>query len=111
MVLVLSKRRPDLCAAQLTVHAAGFRVAAATNLNAALGVIRATRLKAIVVCTDSWPEEEFQQVLTSLITECSELPVVTRCPGCVGCDERSGQPGELRSALPELLLSKKDMQG
>ena len=103
MVLVLTKRRPDLCAAQLTVHAGGFRVAMATNLNAALSVIRAAHLRAVVVCTDSWPEEEFHQVLTCLITECPHLPLVTRCPGCAGRDERSGRPGKLQGPLLELL--------
>lgn len=99
-VLTLSKRTADLCAVQALLYSAGMQMVTATNLAAARSVLNGIPVKAVIVCHDSWSEEEREAIISELTASYPKLRVILRCPGCTGCDEAAGHPGVLRERLP-----------
>lgn len=99
-VLAITKRTAELCATQSLLYAAGLQLVTATNINAACSVINGMRVRAVIVCRNSWSEEERQSIVSQLAALCPELPVLMHCPGCTGCDEAAGRAGRLSDALP-----------
>ncbi len=98
-ILAISKRTANLCATQSLLYAAGYKLVVATNIFAARSLIRSLRLKAVIVCRESWSSDELQEIASELINV-ADMPVLMHCPGCTGCDEAAGKPGTLQDARP-----------
>ncbi|MFB3814093.1 MAG: hypothetical protein ACE14L_08265 [Terriglobales bacterium] len=99
-VLVVTKRRADMCAAKELLNGFGYDVATATNLEAAAAVGRSVRLDAAVVCRHSFDDAERDSITAALKTNCPELRIVYLCPGCTGCDENAGIIGRFTCERP-----------
>ncbi len=105
-VLAISKRTMELCAAQTQVYAAGFEMITATSLAAAHAVLNSFSIEAVIVCRHSWSDEERGRIETELAALHPKLPVVMRCPGCTGCDDRRAgtlsDPGPVTSLIDKI---------
>jgi hypothetical protein len=99
-VLVITKRTAELCGTQSLLYAAGFELVTATSMSVARSVMKAIKLKGVIVCKGSWTEEERDGIVSDLTANHPEVTVIMRCPGCTGCDEATRTPGTLSDTLP-----------
>lgn len=99
-VLAITTRHTEICATQSLLNAAGLKVITATNMNAARAIIRSTRLRGIIVCKESWSQEEHENFAADLWILNPDVAIILRCPGCTECDEVNRCAGTLRSAIP-----------
>lgn len=106
-VLAVTKRMAELCGAQSLLYTAGFQLIAATNLDVATSVIKATPINGVIVCKHSWSDAEREGIARQVATLGIANGVVMRCPGCSGCDEPNQVPGTLcdTAALSQLLAA------
>lgn len=102
-VLALTKRLSELCELQSMLYSAGLELVTATNLETALGVIRALGIHAVAVCRDSWPEAERERMVSELRALRPELTVIVRCPGCKRCVEPASVGESVEQAAVALL--------
>ena len=111
-VLAITKRTAELCGTQALLYGAGFELVAATNMAIARSVIKALRIKGVIVCLDSWSKEERDSIAADLAANHPEVTVVMRCPGCTGCEEAAKIPGTLSDTLPltQLITSMSSMK-
>lgn len=93
-VLAITKRTARLCGTQSLLYSVGLDLVTATSMDAALSVMKAIPTKGVIVCRHSWSEEERASLALELASK-PEVPVVSMCPGCTGCDESAGKPGAL----------------
>lgn len=96
-VLAVTKRTADLCATQSLLYAAGFELVAATNVTTARAMMRALPVCGIIMCRESWTEDERADMASALLS--FSLPIM-HCPGCTGCDEANGRAGKLNDTVP-----------
>ncbi len=94
-VIVVSKRLADVCATKALLNSYGFDVATVTSCQAAQAVARAVTYQAAIICFHSFSPSERAQIEASLRNSDPNLAVVSRCPGCIGCDEQGGIIGSL----------------
>lgn len=99
-VLAITKRTADLCGTQALLYGAGFELVTATSMTAARSVIKAMRVKGVIVCYHSWSEQEREGIVAELASDHPDLTVIMRCLGCTGCDEAAHKPGTLCDTLP-----------
>jgi len=99
-VLAITKRTAELCGTQALLYRAGFELVTATNIATARSLIRALRIKAVIICRHSWTDEERDTIVSDLMANHPEVAVILRCPGCTGCDEATDTPGTLSDTLP-----------
>lgn len=106
-VLAITKRTADLCGTQSLLYMAGFDLVTATSIAAAQSVIKALRVKGVIVCRHSWSDQERDSIVADLADNYPEVEVVVRCPGCTGCDEATHTPGILSNtlALTQLMMA------
>jgi glutaredoxin len=106
-VLAITKRTADLCGTQALLYGAGFDLLTATSMLAARSVIKAIRVKGVIVCRHSWTDQERDSIVADLADNYPEVEVVVRCPGCDGCDEATHTPGILSNtlALTQLMMA------
>jgi hypothetical protein len=96
-VLALTKRTATLCAAQRLLYAAGFDLITATNIPAAMAMMRSMNVRGLILCHHSWTETERASISAGLLQ--SQLPTMN-CPGCTGCNETCGRAGTLNDQVP-----------
>lgn len=94
-VIVVSKRLPDVCATKALLNSYGFDVATVTSEQAAQAVARSAPYQAAIICFHSFSDSERDRIEASLRNSDPKMAVVSRCPGCVGCDEQAGMIGTL----------------
>jgi len=104
-VLAITKRTAELCGTQALLHAAGLGLVTATNMATARTVIRAIRVKGVILCKYSWSDQE-RETFAHEVANLDHRMSVANCSGCSGCDETAHTPGILTDGLPvQQLLS------
>lgn len=99
-ILAITKRLSELCGTQGMLYAAGMQLVTATNMVAARVTLNALNVQAVILCRESWSASERDSMILELRTMYPELTVLVRCPGCTGCDEATGMPGQLNDETP-----------
>ncbi len=97
-VLAITRCHAELCAAQPWLEAAGLELITAGDMDAARTILENTRLKGIIVCMESWSEEEREAIAAELWMLNPAVSVILRCPGCSGCDAATHRAGTLRDS-------------
>jgi hypothetical protein len=98
-VLAITKHTAVLCGTQSLLYGAGFDLVTATSMIAARSVIKAMQVRGVIVCLDSWSEQERDSIVAE-IANYPEVVIIVRCPGCTGCDEATHTRGILSDSLP-----------
>jgi hypothetical protein len=94
-VLAITKRTAQFCGTRSLLHASGIELVGAASMRSALRVIQHEAVKGVIVCLHSWSERERDAMVSELAVNHPEVAVIVRCPGCNGCDEKTGVPGTL----------------
>lgn len=106
-VLAITKRTRELCGTQALACNAGLDLVTATDMSVARIIIKVMQVKGVVICGDSWTEQERLSIQAELAANHPEVMVILRCPGCTGCDVANLTPGTLNDvvALQQLIKS------
>lgn len=82
------------------LYAAGMQLVTATSMAAARVTLNALNVQAVILCRESWSAAERDSMISELRLMHPELAVLVRCPGCTGCVEATGIPGQLNDETP-----------
>lgn len=99
-VLSIIKPHAEPCVTQSSLNIAGLKLVTATNMDDAHAIMKNARLKGIIICRQSWTEEEREDITAELWMRDPEVAIILRCPGCAEHDELNRSAGTLRSDIP-----------
>jgi hypothetical protein len=81
-ILAITTHTAELCEKQSQLYAAGFQLVTATNMSVALSVIKTMQVMGVIICQNSWSEEERKSIANAIEALRPEVTILSDDPAC-----------------------------